>query len=668
MTLPAPVLDDRKFQDLVDEAKKRIPHYCKEWTDHNVSDPGVTLIELFAWMTDILLYRLNRVPDLHYVRMMEMLGITLAEPVPARVPITFWLSKPQDVPVTIPADTEVATTQTETQASIVFTTDRALTVHPPELKAIIHRIANPEEEGRKRYSAQNVRRLDAGFEGFEAFSSVPQVDDALYFGFENDLSEHVVGIDLDCDPAGGAGIDPTLPPLTWEASTGDADERWAECEIETDTTRGLNGPGRVIIHVPVMGASKIGRVGGYWIRVRVREIDDEEKEAGMRPYRVSPRIRRAQAAAWGGRAPATHAQLISREFVGRSDGSPGQRFNLMRTPVLERLDGETLSVQTEGEPPVNWTEVRDFSGSFAEDRHYTLDGVTGELRFGPAVRQPDGTMKLYGAVPPRGANLLFERYRTGGGQDGNVDRGVINTLKTAIPFVSRVSNRAPAWGGLDTEGLEAAKARVPGLLTSRDRAVTEGDFEFLARRALPAAIGRVKCLQPRPSEAGRVDPGQVFVLVIPRVPNPEGLIEAAHLEPQEADLNTLTDYLNERRLLTTRLDIRAPAYTWIAARVRLRAAPGADPAVVERNVLDRLYKYINPLHGGSDGTGWPFGRDLYASDVYQCLQGTPNVQFIRGLEIFISKAGEGPSGDPVETVELLAHGVIASGNHEVDFV
>ena len=94
MPLNAPNLDDRHFQDLVDEAKKRIPQYCKEWTDHNVSDPGVTLIELFAWMNDLLLYRLNQVPDLHYIRFMEMLGITLQEPLPAKPTVSFWLSKP----------------------------------------------------------------------------------------------------------------------------------------------------------------------------------------------------------------------------------------------------------------------------------------------------------------------------------------------------------------------------------------------------------------------------------------------------------------------------------------------------------------------------------------------------------------------------------------------
>ena len=146
MALPKPKLDDRQFQDIVDEAKKRIPQYCPEWTDHNVSDPGVTMIELFAWMTDILLYRLNQVPDLHTIKFMEMLGVTLREPVPAQVPVTFWLSQPQETTVTIPAGTEVASTQTETQTSIIFTTDRDMKVQTPDLQAVTTRVLTQDGE------------------------------------------------------------------------------------------------------------------------------------------------------------------------------------------------------------------------------------------------------------------------------------------------------------------------------------------------------------------------------------------------------------------------------------------------------------------------------------------------------------------------------------------
>src|ERR1700690_875455 len=108
MALPVPNLDDRRFQDLVDDAKRLVQQRSPEWTDHNVSDPGVTLIELFAWMTDQLLYRMNRVPDRHYVKFLELLGVRLFSPIAARAAVTFWLTAPQVEMVRIAAATQVA--------------------------------------------------------------------------------------------------------------------------------------------------------------------------------------------------------------------------------------------------------------------------------------------------------------------------------------------------------------------------------------------------------------------------------------------------------------------------------------------------------------------------------------------------------------------------------
>ena len=198
--------------------------------------------------------------------------------------------------------------------------------------------------------------------------------------------------------------------------------------------------------------------------------------------------------------------------------------------------------------------------------------------------------------------------------------------------------------------------------------MTEGDYEFLARQALPAAIGRVKCLQPRPAEAGRVIPGQVYVLVIPRLPYPERFLEPNSLELNDEHVALLDQYLEDRRLLTTRLEIRPPAYYWISARVKFRAAPGVEQAKVEAEALARLYRYVNPLTGGPDGTGWPFGRDLFVSDIYQCLQGMPDVQFIRGVEMFAARPGGAAQGDVIESLEIVAHGVVASGVHTIEFV
>ncbi|MBN1370628.1 MAG: putative baseplate assembly protein [Anaerolineaceae bacterium] len=667
MSLPVPKLDDRHFQDLVDEAKKRIPHYTKEWTDHNVSDPGVTLVELFAFMTDVLLYRLNQVPDLHYVRFLEMLGVRLKPPQPARVPVTFWLSAPQPAPIVIPGGTEVASTQTETQPAIIFTTDQDFTVHPPQLAGLFSRVQSRESD-KKSLREHNLRRLEAGFEGVEVFSSVPQVDDALYLGFNNDLSHHVLRLEADFDPAGGAGVDPTQPPYLVEASTGKETGHWQPCAIEEDTTRGMNVAGRLQIHLPAMGKYAVGEQTLYWVRVRVKDITPAETREGMQPYNKSPRVKKLTVTAIGGTIPATHARTIRSEFLGQSDGSPGQRFHLQQHPILSRRSGETLIVQVENQAPQEWIEVEHFAYSLSDDPCFTLDSVSGELRLGPAVRQPDGAMKLYGAVPPRGTNLVFSAYRTGGGQEGNVQTGIINTLKTAIPFISRVANRQTAWGGLDAESLESAMTRAPALLHSRERAVTEDDFEFLARQALPVAIGRVKCLQPSPDQAGRVIPGQVYLLVIPRLPNPQAYLDPNSLNLAEADMDALRAYMDERRLLTCRLDIRPPAYLWTSVRAQLHPSPDIEKSVVEGEVLARLYRFLNPLTGGPDGKGWPFGRTLYISDVYQSLQGLPGVQFVRSVEMYATRPGGGPEGSPVESIEVIAHGVIASGKHEVKFI
>jgi predicted phage baseplate assembly protein len=670
MALSAPKLDDRHFQDIVDEAKKRIPYYIKEWTDHNVSDPGVTMIELFAWMTDTILYRLNQVPDRHYVKFMEMLGMTLQEPVPARVPVTFWLSAPQESQAIIPAGTEVASTQTETHPSIIFTSDEDFIIDLPRLEAIVSHVV--AEDGEREFDEHDTDRLLKGLENLEVFSTHPQGGDAFYLGFENDLSHHILGIELECDPAGGAGIDPTLPPYILEASTGSLDEPWEPCILDAgeDTTKGMNVSGRIRIHVPQMGKHSVNKKNQFWIRIRV--LRQNEYLGRMRPYRTSPRVQKIFVNAWGSTTVATHAQMIRMEPLGTSDGSTGQVFQLQVTPILKRRPRETLSTHLSGET-VTWTEVPNFAHSGPGDRHFTLDSVTGELRLGPAVRQPDGTIRRYGEIPPRGATLVYNQYRYGGGLEGNVQVGVLNTLKTAIPYIAQVSNREAAEGGLDAETLDAARMRAPALLRSRDRAVTEADFEFLAREVLRDTGWdkyRVKCLQPRPARGSRVIPGQVYLLVIPHIQDPLDRLrpKPEHLELERDGVHEkLAAHLNERRLLTMRLDIRAPAYHWVAVRIAANAIPGTNHAKVEDEVLRRIYRFLNPLTGGMNGKGWPFGRDLVVSDVFQCLQNVPGVQFIRDVELFVTSAGDGPRGDPVETVEVVGHGVIASGIHEIMF-
>ena len=138
MTLPIPNLDDLRFQsDLVDEARKRIIRYCPEWTEYNISDPGITLIELFAWMTEMMVYRLNRVPEKNYLKFLEMLGFQMEPAKTATADITFWLSallplgENDTTNVVVPAGTEVQSA--DQPDPVVFTTSRDLKIVAPLL-------------------------------------------------------------------------------------------------------------------------------------------------------------------------------------------------------------------------------------------------------------------------------------------------------------------------------------------------------------------------------------------------------------------------------------------------------------------------------------------------------------------------------------------------------
>lgn len=148
--LPKSDLDDRTFQDLVDECKLRIPRYCPEWTNYNPSDPGITLIELFGWMTDQMFQRFNQVPRRNYVAFLELLGVRLRPPTPAKTFLSFYLSGNLPETYSIPAGTEVATERTDEQEAIVFSTDRPLRIGNPRIR---HFLSAPTAD----YQPQSLR-------------------------------------------------------------------------------------------------------------------------------------------------------------------------------------------------------------------------------------------------------------------------------------------------------------------------------------------------------------------------------------------------------------------------------------------------------------------------------------------------------------------------------
>jgi len=660
MGLPTRNLDDRTFQDIVDEAKKRIAASCPEWTDHNVSDPGITLVELFAWMTEMVLYRLNQVPEKNYIKFMELLGLKLREPESARTEVTFYLSSPQPQTILLPQGTEVATVRTENRLSIIFSTDRDMEIHPPVMSALLTREMSGRSKGKPTFRQHNLKHLGVtGFE-FAAFGRTPRSNDAVYFGFENDLSHHVLGLDLTCPTAIGMGIDPANPPWKWEGwHGGEGEKRWLPAIVEEDRTGGMNQSGTILLRLPRLALREMHGQRAYWVRCRVVDSDAPA-------YDESPRISNVVAHSWGGTVPATHASIVREETLGRSDGSPGQVFYVEHTPLLRRAAEETIEVRAPGEEAwERWTEVPDFADSGPQDKHFTCDSTTGEVRFGPALRQPDGSVRSYGAIPPRGAEIRFSSYRHGGGVAGNVQVGTLSVLKTSIPYVDRVTNHLDATGGIDAETIEMAQMRAPQVLRSRGRAVTADDYEALARLA-DSRVQRARCIQPSASTTGEgAGAGQIYLLLVPKVNRPDRRIMPEQLQITEDLLESVRRYLDDYRLLTVRLDIREPQYIWVGVELVVAGNTHADPERVRRDVEHELYQFLNPIVGGPAGEGWPFGRDLYPSDVYACLQSVRGIEYIETLRLFhVRRPGE--RREITGRLDVPVHGLIASAEHRVE--
>ncbi|HEY3754479.1 MAG TPA: putative baseplate assembly protein [Pseudonocardiaceae bacterium] len=652
MSLPIPNLDDRRFQDLVDDAKRLVRQRCPEWTDHNVSDPGVTLIETFAFMTDQLLFRLNRVPDRLYLKFLELIGLKLLPPTPARVPVTFWLSAPATTPLTVAAGTRVGTPRTETETSVEFATLAELVIAPRAVAHVRTDVAQTAGEPDERATADRTDQL-AMHTAFAAFGTPPTVHDALLVGLDDPAPQCAVRIEFD-GRVEGIGVNPRRPPLVWEAWTGD---KWTECALGLDETGGLNRSGAVVVHVPAgHDASVVGGDRAGWLRARV-----VEPEEGQRSYTEPPLVHGLTACTVGGTTDALHGEIVRAEVLGESEGVPGQAFTVSRAPIL---GGAGAPVVETGSPDgwQEWTQVDHFAASAPTDRHFVLDAFNGIVSFGPAVREPDGGLRQYGDVPPMGEPVRIKRYVTGGGPDGNVAPGTIRTLKSSIPFVAGVENLRPAQGGVGGETLDQAKVRGPLLLRARSRAVTTEDFEALARQAAPD-VARVRCI---PAGVGGVAAGAVRVLVVPAAASERGRVAFENLLPPEATLAVIAAKLEETRVIGTRVMVEPPLYRGVTVVGRLVARPRVGLDRVREDAMTDLYRYLNPLPGGGpDGHGWPFGRPVQAGELFGLLQQVHGVDLVEDIRLFTADPVTGTRGSETQRVDLEPNSLVFSFDHQL---
>lgn len=644
MALPEPILDDLRFQaDLVDEARRRIVQYCPEWTDYNLSDPGITLIELFAWMTEMTVYRLNRVPDKIYIKFLEMLGIQLRPATSAQAELTFWLSTPfpitpdDDTVTSVPKGTEVATRRTEEEDEVIFTTNNRAVIAPPKLKLLYQ-----NREVHKNYQP------DLGIKPFFAFQEEPQPGDTFYLGFDpaHDISGYILQLMFQCRETQAVGFRSDDPPLVWEYSAGT--DVWREImpssrSGEEDTTNGLNNiNGRLVFYLPLdMQTDEVYGREALWLRCRY-EIRRPEEQG---EYTESPQIENIVVHALGVTTLGTQAVFVRNEVFGRSNGEPGQIFQLENAPILALTEGETVEVEEKiGEDIVYlpWQIVIDFSQANKFDACFTLDTTTGQIKFGPSIRQRDGEVVQYGRIPPANRTVRFSRYRHGGGIVGNVPVNKLQVLKSTIPYIDRVTNLKQATGGRDPENLDEAKIRAKRELRAQRRAVTAEDYEDLAKAAT-RRVARAKCNVPQNNNS-HLTPGMIEILVVPDVVDALKVGDLTQLHVGKPLANEVRKYLDDYRLLTTILRVREPNYIGVQVQAEIVLSEYSRPDVVKQRVVQRLGQFVNCLALNNEPSqfdelmsahweGWPFGRNLYVAEIFSLIQRVSGVKHVLDVQL-----------------------------------
>ncbi len=258
MPIKPPNLDDRRYADLVREARALIPQYCPEWTNLGDADPGITLVQLFAWMTEMTIFRLNRVPDKTYVHFLNFIGEERREARPAVVGLTFQLRLEDSGPIEIPAFTRASTRQKEGTDALHYLTVDPVTVHNSGIKRLVAVLSGLRPMVRELPFAHHPRSNKAVVLGSGGGVDVFKMD-PLEHGprsFTRDQFLYVAHDDfkrMGYVPDEGARIGrlrlrtaaeglPIGPMFAWEFYTGDLETPWVPFEAQTEEEEVLGLP------------------------------------------------------------------------------------------------------------------------------------------------------------------------------------------------------------------------------------------------------------------------------------------------------------------------------------------------------------------------------------------------------------------------------------------
>jgi predicted phage baseplate assembly protein len=658
MPISPPTLDDRGYEDLLADLLARIPAHTPEWTFARTGDPGRTLLELFAWLGDTLLYRVNLIPEKQRLAFLRLLGLEPRPALPATgiVSVAFDSDK-VEAPLTLPAGALI-------QGPSSFETRRQLTVLPVIAETYVKRPIREDErvklapllgtlpqvyglaqETPKYYVTTPVFVGGAAeVDGIDLSEGAGTLDGCLWIALfapksaapgedpvaavkqalapdRNGVHTRItigvapaltLGDPLDAMAAASVVPKSAQIPVVWEVTSGrEGSDMFVALDPE-DGTAGLTRTGVVTLTLPaVLGAPEndvrnelLAGVGD-----RPPRLDDDDRAKRLVAWVRLRMVRHGEAPpptlalSWAGFGAVEIDQrktTFGRQ-IGESTGLADQVFSLGATSV----EPETLVIEVaeEGRRFEAWARVADLALAGHDETVYALRAEEGTITFGDGAR---------GKVPPERARIRVARMRAGGGEAGNLPPRALKELRHGNRSF-KVTQGLALRGGRDAEALDEAEKRIPAILRHRERAVTEDDFRALASVTPGVSVGRVEVL-PRFSPKRRASgiPGIVTVMALP---SKLGVLPPAP-RADRVFLERVFAYLDPRRLLSTELYVIGCEYVSIGVSVAIVVRQGLEESDVLAAVRAALRVHLWPLapHGPS-GAGWPLGGTVRAREL-----------------------------------------------------
>ncbi len=622
MGVEIPDLDDEEFEDIFERAKRQIPIHTSEWTDHNVHDTGVAILELLAWVSETYIYQINHLSDRERRKYLNLLGVRQRPPQPATGQVT--LEPPTDADGTIiSAGTELSVDDSSGVLKS-FVTDSATTLTAANLERVIT-CADGD-------TVDNTRENETRNTNYYMFGDDPASGDTLYLGFDRDPFADASVLELTFDLyddqlpeiATHGEFDSTFEPsveVNWQYcpdyNDWENDDAWADVPVVEDQTNVFYQDGKVILSKPLdweIDTDALNTVnvhnqrpGLVWLRCQVQTPG----------YEVPPQLDAIRLNI----LEVSHRQILNGELLKRADEQLETSIYANETFFFEHAPVLDATIEIDGE---QWTAVDNLDTSGPTDTHYVLEKQRGAVVFGDGIN---------GAKPPVGKHVLATRYVHGGGTAGNVsdaadwyfddEQGdLIDGVSLADVPVSPIG---PATGGTDMESIPEAIDRFKRDLKVPYRAATLDDYEYIATHTPGLRFGRAKAMvtTEQTPQGDTLNKNHVVVVPYSMKPKPE---------PSDGFLDAVREHLDRCSLIGDHVSVGKPEYVRIGITVTVSALPSYSRAEVIREITDELREYLHPITG-YDGDGWPFGRPLYVTEIEDIIATISCISRVETLSI-----------------------------------